>query len=330
VQDEPEVIVLDLHEPVANKYSNRNKQSNDDYGATTLNNAFERHLERQEEERHRRYVTDFRKEMQPSPMFDRVDVERERMYDLSTSQTNGATLELSDDPFYAVYKRKSKLRNDRIEKCYDDIRLRNKAKEEKYIQGNGSTVDIKPDPKYLYDAKKWEKERFKVIEFQIKENSDRRQQQKISKMRDQQEFNDHWMESNKVVTKENFQRKMSQVNMVTDEMHRLESKRVKEYAEARLERERVRKLNQNFNEKLNKNETKKKKYMLEQKHEIKLALDQQISQKRTRMLNEKKRQKLVINSWKKKVTTTSKNEDFGINGYSKVHGHSKQYQRLIN
>jgi hypothetical protein len=115
-------------------------------------------------------------------------------------------------------------------------------------------------------------------------------------MRDLQEFNDQWMETNKVVTKENFQRKMSQINMVTDEMHRLESKRVKEYAEARLERERVRKLNQNFNEKQNKNETKKKKYMLEQKHEIKLALDQQISQKRTRMLNEKKRQKLVINS----------------------------------
>lgn len=36
--------------------------------------------------------------------------------------------------------------------------------------------------------------------------------------------------------------------------------------------------------------------MLDQKLEIKLALDQQISQKRTRMLNEKKRQKLVINS----------------------------------
>jgi uncharacterized protein YabE (DUF348 family) len=70
--------------------------------------------------------------------------------------------------------------------------------------------------------------------------------------------------------------------------------------------------------------------MLDQKLEIKLALDQQISQKRTRMLNEKKRQKLVINSWKKKVTTTSKNEDFGINGYSKVHGHSKQYHKLIN
>jgi hypothetical protein len=135
-----------------------------------------------------------------------------------------------------------------------------------------------------------------VIEFQIKENSDRRQQQKISKLRDQQEFNNNWMEANKVATKENFKRKMSQVNMLTEEMHRLEAKRVKEYAEARVERERVKKINQKFNEKQNKNETKKKKYMLDQKHEIKLALDQQILQKRTRMLNEKKRQKLVINS----------------------------------
>ena len=68
-------------------------------------------------------------------------------------------------------------------------------------------------------------------------------------MRDLQEFNDQWMETNKIVTKENFQRKMSQINMVTDEMHRLEAKRVKEYAEARLERERVKKINQNFSEK---------------------------------------------------------------------------------
>jgi hypothetical protein len=248
VQDEPEVITLDLHEPMANQYSNSYNQSNDDYGATTLNNAFERHLERQEDERHQRYVTEYRKEMQPSPMLEQVDVDRERMYDLSSCQTNGATLELSDDPFYAAYKRKSKVRNDRSDICYDEIVLRNKIKEEKYIKGNGCTVDIKPDPKYLYDSKKWESERFKVIELQIKENSDRRQQQKINKMRDLQEFNDQWMETDKVITKENFQRKMSQINMVTDEMHRLEAKRVKEYAEARLEQERVKNKSKIFNE----------------------------------------------------------------------------------
>lgn len=68
-------------------------------------------------------------------------------------------------------------------------------------------------------------------------------------MRDLQEFNDQWMETNKVITKENFQRKMSQINMVTDEMHRLEAKRVKEYAEARLEKERVKNKSKIFNEK---------------------------------------------------------------------------------
>jgi hypothetical protein len=135
VLDKPEVIVLDLHEHMDNQYSNRYEQNSDDYEAN-VSNAFEKHLERQEEERHRRYVTNFRKEMQPSPMLDEVDVDRERMYDLSSCNTNGVTLELSGDPFYSAYKRKSKARNEIVKKCYDEIKLRNKAKDQRYKQGN--------------------------------------------------------------------------------------------------------------------------------------------------------------------------------------------------
>lgn len=67
-------------------------------------------------------------------------------------------------------------------------------------------------------------------------------------------------------------------------------------AEARIEKERMRKLNEKMSQRDHDFDSNKRRHMNEQRMEIKIALDEQMKYKREMIAQERMKNKLVINS----------------------------------
>lgn len=122
------------------------------------------------------------------------------------------------------------------------------------------------------------------------------QERKEQKRHEQDSFNRHWQEVNERADMAERQKRAQEANFVSEEMQKLQARRLREYAEAQIEKERVRKMNQKMSDKYQGYDTKKKQYIQQQKNEIRIALDEQIRQKHLKANTERNRNKLVINS----------------------------------
>lgn len=110
-QEAPNTVTLDLQDLEPKKGLSRYNTNDDSYTVSALNDAFERHLQRQEMERHKRYVTNFRNDMRSSNGYQTIETEKEKYMDLSNLNTNGVTIEFSGDPMLEVHRKRSKARD---------------------------------------------------------------------------------------------------------------------------------------------------------------------------------------------------------------------------
>ena len=166
----------------------------------------------------------------------------------------------------------------------------------KYYEGTGASIEIPPDPKYTKVHKLCETERKNGIQEQIKQKLHEAQMRKQERKHEQDSYNKHWKEVNEKADLAERQKRVQEAHFVTEEMQKLQARRLREYAQTQIEKERVRKMNQKMNEKYNSFDTKKRQLMQQQKNEIRIALDEQIRQKQHKAAHERRNQKLVINS----------------------------------
>lgn len=106
---EPDVVVCDLQEErvTPQRYYQTN---NDGYSASANSNAFDQHLERQEQEKYKRYVTNYRKDQLINPDLYEDNSTKTKYFDRSVERTNGVTLEFSGDPMLKTHMKRNKLR----------------------------------------------------------------------------------------------------------------------------------------------------------------------------------------------------------------------------
>lgn len=126
--------------------------------------------------------------------------------------------------------------------------MMSRGTERKYKEGTGVTIEIPPDPRYTSLAKLCENERKYGIQEQIKIKNHMDSQRKELEKSEQARYREHWNEVNRVADQMDFNKRMDEAYFVREEMHKLEAKRLREYAEAQIEKERMRKLNQKLNE----------------------------------------------------------------------------------
>lgn len=98
-------IVLDLQEPAHEAKTIRTYNTNED------EYLFDKNLERQEQERHKRFVTNLRRDMRGHQFVYPEDPHKERIYDQSNERTNGVTLEFSGDPMLTVHTKRKHNRD---------------------------------------------------------------------------------------------------------------------------------------------------------------------------------------------------------------------------
>lgn len=217
----------------------------DDFSTTGYSDAFEKHLERQEQERYKRYVQDVRKNLVTEPIIIE-DPTREIMYDRSDANTGGVTLQFSQDPMLSVHVRKNQVRQQLTNRCYES--MINKGSEKRYIDGTNASLDIKPDPKYLSIAAWCEKERKNGIEEQIKLKHCQDKRIKEMQKEEQDRYKHHWETVNQIADQIEMNKRVSEANFVSEEMQKHEANRLRQYAHAQIEKERMRKLNQKMSE----------------------------------------------------------------------------------
>lgn len=146
-EEDNNTIVLDLREEMLPETLNQ-YQITDEYSNPIVNDAFERHLVRQENEKFKRYVTNYRRDMRiPPTERSEYEIQKEIMVKQKTDKTNGVTIEFSGDPMQFVYRKKSKARRPMIDLCIQDTILKRKANE--CQEDAGSILEIPPDQKYL-------------------------------------------------------------------------------------------------------------------------------------------------------------------------------------
>lgn len=286
-------VVIDLQDVIPPPQTNRNYHTNDDYSMSGYSDAFERHLERQEQERHKRYVLNLRKDMKLQPTYNE-DPNKEIMYDQSNELTNGVTIQLSGDPMLSLHTKRTKIREQLKTKCYDDIMA--KGSERKYKEGNGVSIEMKPDPKYTSVAAWCEKERKSGIEQQMKLKTCYDTRLKEMEKQEQENYRNHWTEVNRVADQIEISKRIKEANFVKEEMHKHEAKRMREYAEVQIEKERMKRFNQKISENHTRFDQNKQNHIREQKNEIRLALEEQMRRKREKTLRDKNKQKIMINS----------------------------------
>lgn len=98
-------VILDLQEPAYESKTIRNYSTNDD------EYLFDRNLEREEQERHRRFVTNLRRDMRGHQFVQPEDTQKDKIYDQSNERTNGVTLEFSGDPMLKVHTQRRQNRD---------------------------------------------------------------------------------------------------------------------------------------------------------------------------------------------------------------------------
>lgn len=99
-----------------------------------------------------------------------------------------------------------------------------------------------------------------VDQIKMKEYQD--QKKRTQRKLEQAKFNKYWDEVNRRADQNERNKRIMEVNLVSEEMHKLEAKRLRDYAEAQIEKERARKMNLKLNEKYNNGNQRKKRQAL--------------------------------------------------------------------
>jgi hypothetical protein len=127
--------------------------SHSNYSVSTYSNAFEKHLERQENERHKRYADHIQKEMKNKEYSNQNETKKDTLRHklLSNQQsdnTDGASLILTGEPRLKVHKKRQQIR-DRL--TANTVRVNQKEQKIRfYPVGNQSSLEFKPHDNSRY------------------------------------------------------------------------------------------------------------------------------------------------------------------------------------
>ena len=164
------------------------------------------------------------------------------------------------------------------------------------MEGTGASIEIKPDPKYTSIAEWCNKERKNGLIEQIKLKAHLESYHKEIQKQEQEKFRTHWNQINKAADQIERSKKLLEAKLANEEINRAKAHKLRQLAEVKIEKERMRKLNERMCQRDQDFDTNKRRHLNEQKMEIKLALDDQMKYKRERIAQERAKNKLVINS----------------------------------
>ena len=214
--------------------------SHSNYSISNYSNAFERHLERQESERHRRYADHIKRQnknkVQKNENESRKNMLRQGMLNQSFNNgLQGASIVLTGEPRMKVHQKRQQIRDKMTINTYKSIQDSTNIRF--YPAGDGASLDIKPDVKYVSVHEWCEKERKNGIKQQISDKQHFKQESREIERKSQQNYVQHMSKIDEIASKIERMKKQNEVQFANQERQRYNAKKSKEHARLKVEKD---------------------------------------------------------------------------------------------